>query len=65
MPGMLPVLIGALIEAAGFIFLFVGSFKQGMPPGPMWLIPAVVLIVLGNGMVVYTVFSRIKRNQKK
>ncbi|CAN5554728.1 hypothetical protein BH10PLA1_BH10PLA1_07830 [soil metagenome] len=62
---MVPILLGALIEAIGFIVLMIGSMKQGMPPGPIWLIPAIVLIVFGNGLVVYTVFSRARAGRKK
>lgn len=62
---MVPILLGAFIEAIGFILLMIGAMKQGMPPGPMWLVPAIVLIVFGNGLVVYTVFSRARAGRKK
>lgn len=62
---MLPILIGALIEAGGFIFFVIGSAKEGMPPGPAWLVPAIAMVVIGNGMVVFTVLSRIMASRKK
>ena len=62
---MIAVLIGALIEAAGIVFLVIGGSQQGFPPGPMWLVPAIVLIVIGNGLVVYSIFSKAMAQKKK
>jgi len=62
---MIPILIGALIELAGFVFFIVGGTQHGFPPGPAWLVPAIVLVVVGNGLVVYTVLSRARANKSE
>ncbi len=62
---MAPILIGALIEAAGIIFFVIGVGQHGFPPGLGWLIPAIVLFVAGNTITVLAVVKRAMDKKKK
>ncbi len=58
------IILGALIEAAGFAFFVIGGIQQGFPPSAGWLVPAVVMVVAGNGLVVLTIVSKIAAGKK-
>lgn len=62
---MQPIVIGSLIEFAGIALLMIGSTRHSFPPPVPWLVPAIALIVFGNGMIIVAVLSRVMANSKK
>ena len=61
---MILILLGAAIEAAGFIIFIIGTSRHGFPPGAAWLISAIALVLAGNGCVLGTILARIIANRK-